>query len=229
MRTFMAAALAACAVSAAAGEPAGTSRADMTTGTLIGDARKIITSDKGNVRLWTHAPRVLVLSTDARVADMVRTIGGIVDTTVAAGFGDGFFSRITARMIPQNWPAADAELSMRLSPGGPAGAEIEAKLGSLYDGPSDIVVAVGDRKTIALINTLWRADADGARYQAEGHPFGCFYSAHSRAGQRQAAFVSIVPPEDDKALYACLWEELLHTLGPLRDAHQTPFFSFNDR
>ncbi|MEM1162985.1 MAG: DUF2927 domain-containing protein, partial [Pseudomonadota bacterium] len=47
--------------------------------------------------------------------------------------------------------------------------------------------------------------------------------------QRQAAFVSIVPPEDDKALYACLWEELLHTLGPLRDAHQTPFFSFNDR
>ena len=92
----------------------------------------------------------------------------------------------------------------------------------------DIVLLVADRITLSLYNSLWKFPANYTRRQAAGKRHACYYHSVSRRGVRYGAYASILAdyPEDD--LRACLWEEFLHTLGPLIDAKDTPYFSFND-
>lgn len=92
----------------------------------------------------------------------------------------------------------------------------------------DIVAVVGDRKTVALFNTLRRLPQSSARYQARGSQARCFYASQSSQGLRLGAYVSIIAGPDDEELEDCVWEEMLHTLGPLRDANGSAFFSFDN-
>ena len=198
------------------------------TGTLRGDAKLIITSDKNDVRLWDRPPRVLILSTDDRVETMMAAIREKIEGAVRSPFGGPFFSSWTYRKLtgPPELEAApnyfyvakDDELVAQIKLAYPKGV----------DEHYDIVVLVGDRLTMSLYNSLWGLDARASRRMAAGRQLSCHYSVISKHGVRLGAYAAVLATETDAILQACLWEEFLHTLGPLTDAKGTPYFSFND-
>ncbi len=199
------------------------------TGTLRGDAELIIRSKQDDVRLWAHPPRILVLGDD-EVLYQVREIAAKIEAEIRSPFGDKFFGEITSAVIPDDFGAGQHALWVAMRKGGPAGWQVDL---NLYGDPdrvleTDILVVVANRRDIAMINGLWGLSARDNRAMLQGGRSRCFYNSQSRNGIRYGALVLIFPDEDRELLDQCLWEELLHTLGPLRDAKGSPFFSFDD-
>lgn len=202
----------------------------LTTNDIIGDARLIITSNKNDIRLWAHAPRMLVFG-GADVAAQVMVIVDKVDSAVDAPWGPRFFGDVDFAALPEDLGTSQRRVWFRLVEGGPSGREISLKLDEEKEYRTDIVVVVGNRAETAIMDSLWARQSAGSRRAiVEGGKARCFYQTISRGGQRYASHVSIFPSEDRKdELRECLWEEILHTLGPLTDAQGSPFFSFDDR
>lgn len=91
-----------------------------------------------------------------------------------------------------------------------------------------IVIAIADRQSLAVLNSLWGSAEKLSRGQISGGPGGCYYSVRSNKSVRYGAYVSVLSGEDEESLEHCIWEETLHALGPLQDAKGSPFFSFDD-
>ena len=200
-----------------------------TSGNLLDDARRIITSDKGDVRLWAHPPRVVVITTDPFVRDELGRIRQAIEAVVPPITGDSFFGRWEFIKPHAGFAGGHAPLGMRLVKGGPAGSEIALNLGHGQLFRADIVIASADRATIAVLNGLWGLSAANTRRQMEGGRTHCFHSVYSREGVRRGAYVSMVTPRDQREISDCLWEDLLQTLGPLETLTDTPFFSFDHK
>ena len=198
-----------------------------TTGTLLGDARIIITSDKNDVRLWAHPPRVLVLS-DASVRNPIRKMIQQVEDAVTSPFGDSLFGDVQFHDIPENLGAGQDKIYTRIRKNESSGFRVEIDLGSGFKHTTDILVVIADRPNLALMNGLWAMDRRNSRAQLEGGRSRCFYSTRSVNGVRAGAYVSIFSPAEEEYLNECIWEELLHTLGPLIDAKGSDFFTFDD-
>ena len=66
-----------------------------TTGTLLGDARLIITSKKDDVRLWSHPPRVLVLYDGKDVSPRLENIRNVIEENVSPFHADKVFGAWT--------------------------------------------------------------------------------------------------------------------------------------
>ena len=64
-----------------------------TTGTLLGDARLIITSKKDDVRLWLHPPRVLVLYDGKDVSPRLENIRNVIEENVSPFYADKVLAR----------------------------------------------------------------------------------------------------------------------------------------
>jgi len=197
------------------------------TGNITQDARLIITSEKGDVRIWSHAPRVLIYAPSAERPAIAAVIDTI-EAAVASPFGPTLFSAVTYRDLPQNLGADETLLRIAGRRGGPAEIEMEVDLG---DGKhtTDILIMVGNRRDVAVVNGLYGVSPQTTRPQMRGGQARCFYNTRSRKGVRVMAYVTIVPFADAAETEECYWEEILHALGPLQDAEDTPFFSFDDR
>lgn len=199
-----------------------------TTGTLLGDARVIVTSDKADIRIWDHPPRVLILADDQSV-EILRAYIAMLNTIVSPTFGAALFGSVHAMAVPADIGAGDERLWVRMVKGGPSGAQISLNLGQGHRYVADILVVVADRPEIAMINGLWAMAPFRTRSQLQGGPSRCFYESRSREGRLLGAYVSIVRPADREMLEECLWEELLHSLGPLSDAQGSTFFTFDNQ
>lgn len=198
------------------------------TGDLIQDARIIITSDKGDVRLWSHAPRVVLLYQEPWAIDAVQAVLTEVEDAVHSPFDGPFFGGLTHVKLPQNLGEADTPMVMQVVKGGPTGGHVHIQLSETIDVFADIVVAVADRPAIAVLNGLWAIDPRFTQAQMKGGRARCFYSVTSRKGLRYGAFASIVPHADPGSTADCIREELLHTLGPLTDAEGSRHFTFDN-
>jgi hypothetical protein len=201
------------------------------TGNMLGDARLIITSDKGDVRLWNHPPRVLMIASDPFVLGELAKIRETVNENVAVTFGPTFFGDWDVAVFDSEMAKGNHWLGMRTEKGGPSGRQIKALLGDAGTFYTDIVIAVGDRPTIAVLNGLWsRMPGHYTRAQMEGSKARCYYqSLTSDNNIRRSAYVSIVLPTSQDVVSECLWEEVLHTLGPLGDAVGSRFFTFDEQ
>lgn len=199
-----------------------------TTDTFLVDARAILSSDKNEIRLWTHPPRVLVISQDGRAAPHITEVRSAVEQNVTSPFGDKFFSTWQDITLPQNWNDGPELLQFEQVDGGPAGRQVVVKLGTQEPIYTDIVIVIADRSTLARLNVLWGVDAALTRKQATGKTATCFYTAKNRNGVTRGAYASIPSDLDADTLDTCIWEEVLHTLGPRQDATGTPFFTFDD-
>lgn len=198
-----------------------------TNDTLLGDARAIITSSNDDVRLWAHPPRMLVLG-DQDTHAAVRDIVSLIDSTVQSPFGARFFGNVQYEPLPRRIGTGQGRMSIRIREGGPSGREVHANLGEGFEFQTDIVVVVADRTTVGLINGLWGLSINDNRAMLEGGRSRCFYSARSSEGARLGAMVTIFPIPAFEFTEECLWEEIVHTLGPLGDAVGSRFFSFDN-
>lgn len=198
-----------------------------TSGSLLGDAGIIIASEKNDVRLWVHPPRLLVFG-DQGVEQVVRDIVETIETAVDSPFGAEFFGEVRFEELPQGLGEGQRPLSMRIREGGPSGWNIHLNLGDDLVFQTDIVLVVADRPSVAMINGLWGMSASDNRAMLEGGISRCFYSARSRNGVRYGALISVFPKPGSVRAEECLWEEIVHALGPLRDAEGSQFFSFDD-
>ena len=79
-----------------------------------------------------------------------------------------------------------------------------------------------------MVNGLWGMSLNDNRAMLEGGISRCFYSARSRQGIRYGALISVFPEPEFARTEECLWEEIVHALGPLRDAEGSQFFSFDN-
>ena len=164
---------------------AGSSQADPeTSGSLLGDARLIITSEKNDVRLWAHQPRMLVIG-GHRVEQVIQEIVERVEANVESPFGSGFFGEIRYETLPQRFGEGQQALSVRIREGGPSGRNIHVNLGDGFVFQTDIIVIVADRPSIAMINGLWGMSRRDNRAMLEGGKSRCFYSARSRDGGKR--------------------------------------------
>ena len=154
-----------------------------TTGSLFGDAELIITSKKRDVRLWAHAPRLLVFG-DESVEKHVRGIVGQIERAVNSPFGTTFFGKISFEKLPTNFGEGQQRLRIRLSKGGPSGREIHLSLGENSFFQTDIIVVVADRSDIALVNGLWGMSPSHNRSMLEGGEARCFYSSRTPCRDR---------------------------------------------
>lgn len=197
-----------------------------TTGDLIEDARLIITSDKGDVRLWDWPPRVLVLTDDLSAWRAVSRIRMRLEAEVTRHDGRALFGAWQRRSIPESLGEGPEALRLRLRQGTER-PEIAVRLGEALRTEAEIVIVVAGRRDVAVLNGLWGMPPQYTRSQMQGGKARCFYQARSRKGVRFGAYISVVsgPPED---VQECLWEEVLHSLGPLVDAKGSVFFSFDD-
>lgn len=198
------------------------------TGTILGDARLIITSNKGDVRLWAHPPKVLVLS-DKPVKELVLSVAAQIEEAVNSPFGEKLFGDIRFEEVPDDLGTGQDRIWSRVVRGGSSGYQVGLNLGNGFVHQTDILIVVADRPTVAIMNGLWGLDGRNGRAQLQGGLSRCFYESSSRVGVRLAAYVSIFQPPDENLTKECLWEELLHTLGPLIDASGSSFFSFDDQ
>lgn len=201
-----------------------------TTNDIVQDARLIITSNKGEVRLWHHAPRVLVLTNNRKVWAEIERIRDILENAISAPYGDSLFGNVTFRPLPRAFGYGPQRLAMAMRKGGPSGHNVFVDLGDGQTHSVDLVIAVAPRPDIAVLNGLWGMTPNATRAQMSGGRARCFYASRSRGGVRLGAYVSIVANTglaEDTA--ECLWEEILHAMGPLIDAKDTPFFTFDDR
>ena len=198
------------------------------TGTVRGDARLIITSKKGDVRLWDRPPRVLILSNDDRAEAIMQAIREKIETSVKSPFGPTFFSSWEYRKLADQPDLETAPTYFNVAKNKDVFAEIELAYPDGDKETADIVVLVADRITLSLYNSLWGQTARYIRRQAAGRRYSCVYSSQSKNGVRYGAYASTLSGESEEDLRACLWEEFLHTLGPLIDADGSPFFSFNE-
>lgn len=196
---------------------------------LLEDAREIITSERNDVRLWAGAPRLLVVG-DAEVELHVRRIVDVIEQAIVSPFGDTFFGSVQFEQFPPFFGDGQGRLWVRIREGGPSGQQISLNLGqgdALLE--AEIVVVVGDRVEVALMNGLWGLSPRSNRAMLQGGTARCFYSVRSHEGTRHGAFVSIFDAQNPAFLEECLWEEILHALGPLQDVEGTPYFSFDDQ
>ncbi|MGR3490688.1 MAG: DUF2927 domain-containing protein [Shimia sp.] len=197
------------------------------TGDILEDARTIITSARGDVRLWAHPPRVLVFGSGtmhAMVTEMVARVNG----AVAAPYGATLVGPVERAALPSDLGAGQDPMWLRLRRGGPGGTEIDINLGPSVRHQADIAIVVADRPSVAITNGLWGVEPSDTRAQMQGGRGRCFYSARSKNGLRYGAYITVFAPNDMRFIEECLWEELLHALGPLTDATGTPHFSFDD-
>lgn len=199
-----------------------------TTGSLLGDARIIITSEKNDVRLWAHPPRLLVFG-DARAQQAVTDIVQTIEDAIESPFGPEFFGEIVFEDLPENLGHGQEPLSIRIREGGPSGWNIHVDLGDGVVWQTDILVVVADRPALAMINGLWGMSQTDNRFMLQGGISRCFYAVRSRDGIRYGSLVSIFPEPTFERAQECLWEEILHALGPLQDAEGTSYFSFDDQ
>lgn len=199
-----------------------------TSGNLLEDARRIITSDKGDVRVWAHPPRMLVLSDD-RTQRHVESIVGTLEAAIASPFGETFWGEILYHRVPQDIGAGQQRIWARMRKGGPSGHQVELNLGDDLVFTTDILLIVADRQTVAVLNGLWGLSPKHSRAQLQGGMARCYYSSRSRNGMRLGAYVTIFQAPDPDFIEECLWEELLHSLGPLMDAEGSEFFSFDNQ
>ncbi len=201
-----------------------------TTGNILEDARQIIASKKGEIRIWHHAPRVLILTDDPEIISRTNAILERMENAITPGYGDVLFGPVMTRPFPKNFGHGAERLEFRLRRD--ENNEIAANL-RLGDGAVlkvDLVIAVGHRPNIAVLNGLWGMSPNHNRAQMSGGRARCFYSSRSKNGRRLGAYVSIVDHSgfaEDTA--ECLWEEILHAMGPLIDAKGSPFFTFDDQ
>ncbi|WP_092809790.1 DUF2927 domain-containing protein [Roseivivax marinus] len=199
-----------------------------TTGDLLEDARIIVTSDKDDVRLWAHPPRILVLHNEPAVVEVMRDIYQEVEEAVSSPFGDRFLGELIFASVPEGLGDGDAPMKIRMAKGGPSGAEVRVALSPEMDLRTDIVVVVADRPTVAMLNGLWGVERKYTRRQMERARGGCFYEANSLNGVKFGAYIAIATPVGRDHLRLCVREEFLQVLGPLQDADGSPFFSFNN-
>lgn len=196
---------------------------------ILEHARRIITSEKDDVRLWAHPPRMLVFG-NATVHAQVQNIVNDIEQAVAPRFGERLFSEIRFGELPAQFAVGQQRLWMRLRRGGPSGRQVSLNFGSNHESyETDIVVVVGSRTEVALVNGLWGMPTKFNRAMLEGGRERCFYQALSKNGVRFGALVSIFPDGTPEQLDECLWEEILHALGPLQDVEGSPHFSFDDQ
>ncbi len=199
-----------------------------TTGTVLGDARVIVTSERSDIRIWGHPPRVLIPADD-QSAEILRADIATLNTAVSPTFGAALFGSVQAMPVPADIGAGDERIWVRMAKGGPSGHQISLNLGRGHRYVTDILVVVADRPEIAMISGLWALAPLQTRSQLQGGPARCFYTSRSREGRLLGAYVSNVRPPDRGMLEECLWEELLHSLGPLTDAKGSAFFTFDDQ
>lgn len=199
------------------------------TGHILEDARLIITSDKNDVRLWAHPPRVVVIADDPFVLDELVKIRKTIEREVDPFYGKTVFGPWTYITLDPDFADNNDPLRFRMVKGGPAGREIALYFGKTKSYRTDIVIAVSNRPTIAVLNGLWGMNRSYNRSQAQGGQARCFYDSFSKDGIRLGAYVSIVLPEDQDRTRDCIREEVLHTLGPLTDAKGTRYFTFDDK
>lgn len=203
--------------------------ADPETGkSILEDARLIITSAQNDVRLWAHPPRIIVFG-DRVAREYVRRIVDQVEGAVETHDGSNFFGEVRFEQLPVRLGEGQQSLWVRIRKGGPSGRNIQMHLGGEAVFETDIVIIVADRPSIALMNGLWGMPPSANRSMLEGGDERCFYSAKSRHGIRFGVLVSIFPSSNLEMLEECLWEELLHALGPLQDAEGSEFFSFDNQ
>lgn len=201
-----------------------------TTGNLLGDARIIITSNKQDVRLWAHPPRVLVLTSDRFAIEELGRIRQRLEDAVNPSYGETLFGPWSFAEVDPDFAKGDFPIRFDTVKGGPSGGEVLLRLGPDQEYRTDIVIAVLDRQSLALMNGLWGyIPARWTRAQLKGSRASCYYSSRSLKGVRHVAYVSVLARSDQKYLADCLWEEVLHTLGPLVDAKGSAFFTFDDK
>lgn len=199
------------------------------TGSLIGDARVIITSKKNDVRLWSHPPRVLVLYEGEDVSPRLNGIRGVIENNVTPFYGDRVFGQWTYSELPANLGEGSHRMHIRHVKGGPAGYEVEVHLDEDRVWVTDILIAMASRPKMALLNALWGLDRKNSRAMMRAGRANCFYSSKSQKGVRISAYVTIVRYDHlDRDIEECVWEELIHTLGPLIDAQGSPYFTFDN-
>ena len=196
--------------------------------TFLADARSIISSDDNEIRLWTHPPRVLIISHDSRAARYLAEVRSALEQNVTSPFGETFFNEWEVFVLPRDWSDSPDQSQFEQVEGGPAGRQVAVKLGTAEPIHTDIVIVIADRSTLAQLNTLWGVNSARARRQAEGDKSGCFYASWDKDGVTRGAYVSIPSDLEADKLSSCIWEEVLHTLGPRQDASETDFFSFDD-
>lgn len=200
-----------------------------TTGDLIGDAKLIITSEKNDVRLWSRPPRVLVLYEGEDVSPRLENVRKVIEDNVSPFYGDKVFGSWTYSELPSDLGEGSHRMHMRYLKGGPTGFELEVHLDEDRVWVTDIVVAMASRPKIALLNALWALDRKNNRAMMRAGRSNCFYSSQSKKGVRISAYVTIVRYKHlDRDIEECVWEELIHTLGPLIDAKGSSFFTFDD-
>ena len=201
-----------------------------TTGTFLGDAGLIITSENNDVRLWSHPPRVLVLFEGEDVSPRLEKVRKVIEENVSPFYADTVFGEWIYSELPTDLGEGSHKMHMRYLKGGPAGYELEVRLDDERIWVTDIVIAMAKRPKIAIMNGLWALDRKMNRAMMRAGRSNCFYSSQSRKGVRIAAYVTIVRYAHlARDIEECVWEELLHTLGPLNDAKGSPYFTFDDQ
>jgi len=199
------------------------------TGNILEDARLIITSNKGEVRIWHRAPRVVILTDDPEVTRSIEAIFQTLEDAINPGYGEVLFGPITTRPFPQNFGHGSQRLAFRMRQVVDGKTDVTLNLGDGDVLKTDLVIAVGNRPNIAMLNGLWGMPSNFTRAQMSGGRARCFYSSRSKNGFRLGAYVSVVGHgQFSQDTAECLWEEILHAMGPLIDAKGSPFFTFDN-
>lgn len=201
-----------------------------TTGDPLEDARLVVTSAGGEVRIWHKPPRVLVLADRQDVLTEIERIGNVLEDRIAPSYGPYLFESWTYASFPEDFgEVQNAEYSFVINARDSGETYVQVNLGADVDEEVDLVIAVGSRSEIAVLNGLWGLPLSYQRAQMSGRTWPCFYSSRSRNGERLGGFVSIVDQgQESNDLDVCLWEEILHSMGPLIDADGSEFYSFDE-
>ena len=218
-KSGMAAAIAFCGISVDAQEALHLPLSDETRAEI----HTILDAGEGQVRKWLEPPTIVVVYRDDRIPEMVNDAVAIIEEGRDNFFGYGEVTLLdldvagndlfeTLDIIVRNgeltflWSLGDHNLSVE----------------------GDIFVYALGLQEMLYIGALTQANGNFMRGLAKTGRPSCFYSAWSRDDLLRFAEVYVRSDYEETHFRACLYEELIQSLGLLNDAEGSEKFTLNN-
>ncbi len=208
--------------------------------TLIEEARVMISRPDGAVRKWSYTPTVTVIHDEdydtgevAETVDLINANSGLrIGTGPNEPVGyipwDAFWTEesrhVRFGLIHEEGHHHAVQSSIALT-----------QVGGVIDTASIVIFAskAEERLSHAALMSGVLSDAKVRRNlrAMAGRQGGgeCYFQLLSNADSLHVAYVFILVGEDGRSPERCLYEEVMQTMGILRDAEGSEHFSFDDR
>ncbi|MFQ6552880.1 DUF2927 domain-containing protein [Aestuariibius insulae] len=214
--------------------------ADEMRETLLDEARVMIARPDGAVRKWSYTPTVTVIhDADYETGEVTETVD-LINANSGLRIGTGPNEPVTYIAWDAFWSDQSRHVRFGLvhEEGHHHAVQSSIALTQVggHVGTSNIMVFASkaeERLSHAALMSGVLSDAKVRRNlrAMAGRQGGgeCYFQLLSNADSLHVAYVFILVEENGRSPESCLYEEVMQTMGILRDAEGSVHFSFDDR